>query len=68
MAGDGLPMARKGVVQITVGGKITHNRRERPKQPGQWNVTLADSHSAPWNWSWTWISKLRVVPSARQKS
>ena len=40
-------MARKGVVQITVGGKITHDRRERPKQPGQWNVTLAGSHAAP---------------------
>lgn len=44
---DGLPMARLGVVHMTVHGKITHKRADRPGQPGQWNVMLAGSRGAP---------------------
>lgn len=44
---DGLPMARLGVVHMTVDGKITHKRGNRPGQPGQWNVALAGSRSSP---------------------
>ena len=47
LARDGLPMARLGVVHMTVDGKITHKRADRPGQPGQWNVVLAGSRSAP---------------------
>lgn len=47
LARDGLPMARSGVVHMTVDGKSTHKRGDRPGQPGQWNVVLAGSRSAP---------------------
>jgi hypothetical protein len=47
LARDELPMARLGVVHVTVDGKITHKRADRPGQPGQWNVVLAGSRSAP---------------------
>jgi hypothetical protein len=47
LARDGLPVARLGVVQVTVDGKITHKRGDGPGQPGQWNVMLAGSRNAP---------------------
>ncbi len=42
---DGLPMARLGVVRMTVGGKFTHERSDR--QPGQWDVVMAGNRSTP---------------------
>ena len=47
LARDGLAVARLGVVHVTVNGKITHKRDDRPNQPGQWTVMLAGSRSAP---------------------
>jgi hypothetical protein len=45
LAKDGLPVARVGVVRITIGGQITHHRSDR--QPGQWDVVLAGNRSTP---------------------
>lgn len=42
---SGLPMAREGIVQITVDGQVTHQRKGA--QPGLWEVTLAGSRASP---------------------
>lgn len=42
---DGLPLAREGSAQVTVGGKVTHLRGR--KEPGRWNVTLAGTSAYP---------------------
>ncbi|MEO8806347.1 MAG: hypothetical protein ABI433_09705 [Burkholderiaceae bacterium] len=45
LARDGLPVSRKALVQINVGGQPTHFRK--PAQAGQWTVELAGSRDRP---------------------
>lgn len=45
LARDGLPVSRRGQVQINVGGRPTHFRK--PAQAGLWNLELAGSRAQP---------------------